>query len=81
MLLAVAADDVTQELWRSQGKDQFASDNKDSFGTLSRFDPPTIANGKVFVPTAGAVEQLQNYTGFRPFQPNKNYSLTAYELK
>jgi hypothetical protein len=81
MLLAVAADDVTQELWRSQGKDQFASDNKDSFGTLSRFDPPTIANGKVFVPTAGAVEQLQHYTGFRPFQPNKNYSLTVYGLK
>jgi hypothetical protein len=81
MLIAVAADDVTRELWRSQGKDAKASDTADSFGSLARFNPPTIANGKVFVPTAGSAEQLQRYTGPRPFNPQKNYYLAVYGLK
>jgi hypothetical protein len=81
MLLAVAADDVTKELWRSQGKDAKASDTLDSFGSLARFNPPTIANGKVFVPTAGDAELVQHYTGQRPFNPQKNYDLAVYGLK
>ena len=81
MLIAVAADDVTKELWRSQGKDAKASDTADSFGSLARFNPPTIANGKVFVPTAGNVELLQRYMGPRPFNPQKNYYLAVYGLK
>ena len=81
MLIAVAADDVTKELWRSQGKDAKVSDTADSFGSLARFNPPTIANGKVFVPTAGNAELLQRYTGPRPFNPQKNYYLAVYGLK
>ena len=81
MLIAVAADDVTKELWRSQGKDPKASDTADSFGSLARFAPPAIANGKVFVPTAGDAEMLQHYTGQRPFNPQKNYYLAVYGLK
>ncbi len=81
MLLAVAADDVTKELWRSQGKDAKASDTKDSFGLLARFNAPTIANGKVFVPTAGDAEPLGRYTGPRPASPVKNYYLAVYGLR
>jgi len=82
MLIAVAADDVTKELWRSQGRDANASDTKDSFGLLARFNPPTIANGKVFVPTAGDAEPLQRYRGPRPLQQGPaHYYLAAYGLK
>ena len=81
MLLAVAADDVTKELWRSQGKDAKASDTRDSFGLLARFNPPTIANGKVFVPTAGDAEPLRRYNGPRPVPPLGNYYLAVYGLK
>jgi hypothetical protein len=81
MLIAVAADDVTKELWRSQGKDANASDTKDSFGLLARFNPPTVANGKVFVPTAGDAEPLQRYNGPRPKQGPANYYLAVYGLK
>jgi hypothetical protein len=81
MLLALAADDVSKELFRSQGKDAKASDTPDSFGMLARFNPPTIANGRVFVPTAGESEMLQRYNGPRPFTPQKNYYLAVYGLK
>ena len=81
MLLAVAADDVSKELFRSQGKDAKASDTKDSFGMLARFNPPTVANGKVFVPTEGDNETLQRYNGPRPFNPQKNYYLAVYGLR
>lgn len=82
MLIAFDAEDVTKELWRSQGKDANASDTKDSFGLLARFNPPTIANGKVFVGTAGDAEPLQRYGGPRPAQTGPaNYYLTVYGLK
>jgi hypothetical protein len=81
MLIALAADDVTKELWRSQGKDARASDTKDSFGLLARFNPPTIANGRVFVPTAGDADTLQHYTGPRPAAPLRNYYVAVYGLK
>ncbi len=82
MLMAYAADDATKELYRSQGKDANASDNKDSYGLLSRFDPPTIANGKVFIGTAGDGEQLRRYQGPRPAQGAAvNYYLAVFGLK
>lgn len=88
MLLAVAADNVSKELWRSQGKDAKASDTRDSLGLLARFNPPTIANGKVFVPTAGDAEPLQCYNmgpqcvaATRPLRPLNNYYLAVYGLK
>jgi hypothetical protein len=82
MLIAFDAEDVTKELWRSQGKDANVSDTKDSFGLLARFLPPTIANGKVFVGTAGDAEPLQRYGGPRPAQTGPaNYYLAVYGLK
>ena len=81
MLIAVAADNVTKELWRSQGPGPNATDTKNSLGLLSRFTPPTIAGGKVFVPTAGDAEPLQRYSGPRPAQGPANYYLAVYGLK
>lgn len=82
MLIAFDAEDVTRELWRSQGKDANVSDTKDSFGLLARFLPPTVANGKVFVGTAGNAEPLQRYSGSRPAQTGpSNYYLAVYGVK
>ena len=81
MLIAFDADDVTQELWRSQGKDANVSDTRDSYGLLARFNPPTIANGKVFVATAGDSEPLQRYGGPRPAPGPANYYLAVFGLK
>jgi len=81
MLMAYNAEDVSKELWRSQGKDG-VSDTKDSYGLLARFNPPTVANGKVFVPTAGDAEQLRRYGGPRPAQGTPaNYYLVVYGLR
>jgi hypothetical protein len=81
MLIAVDAENVTRELWRSQGKDANISDTKDSYGLLARFNPPMIANGKVFVGTAGDAEPLQRYGGPRPAPGAANYYLAVYGLK
>lgn len=81
MLIALDAENITTELWRSQGKDANASDTPDSYGLLSRFNPPTIANGKVFVGTAGDREPLQRYGGPRPAPGPANYFLAVYGLK
>jgi hypothetical protein len=81
MLIAVNADDVTKELWRSQGPSPGVADSKDSVGLLARFNPPMIANGKVFVGTAGDAETLQRYGGTRPAPGPPNYYLAVYGLK
>ncbi len=82
MLMALNAEDVSKELWRSQGLDAGLSDIKDSFGLLARFVPPTIANGKVFVPTAGDQEPLHRWCpGARPTQFPHNYQLVVYGVK
>jgi hypothetical protein len=81
MLLAVNAEDVTQELWRSQANDAVASDTRDSYGLLARFDPPMVANGKVFVPTGGDAEPLRRYNGPRPAQGPAHYYLAVFGLK
>jgi hypothetical protein len=82
-LLALDAEDVSKALWRSQGTDGAISDTPDSFGLLARFAPPTIANGKVFVGTAGDKEQLYRWCGHRPAwnQFPANYYLAVYGLK
>jgi len=81
MLLALNAEDITQELWRSQGQDANLTDTDNSFGLLPRFNLPTIANGKVFVSTAGDSEPLRHYRGPRPAPGPANYYLTVYGLK
>jgi hypothetical protein len=80
MLLALNAEDVSQELWRSQGTDA-EMDTPDSFGLLARFVPPTVANGKVFIANAGDREELKRYCGTRPAQFPKNYGVVVYGLK
>jgi hypothetical protein len=81
MLLALRAEDVTKEVWRSQGRDLALSDTKDGFGLLARFNPPVIANGKVFVGTAGDAEPLRRVSGPRPAAGPANYYLAVYGLK
>jgi hypothetical protein len=90
MLMAFDAADVSQELWRSQAANP-ATDTADSFGLLSRFVPPTVANGKVFVAASGDQEPLKRYEGFhgagpppcgnRPTQFPANFALAVYGLK
>lgn len=81
MLMAFDAEDVSTELWRSQQSDP-AQDTADSSGLLARFTPPTIANGKVFVGTAGDSEELHLYGGNQqPTQFPANYYLAVYGLK
>ncbi len=43
---AFDADDVTHELWNSR-----ANATRDDVGTYARYAPPTIANGRVYVPS------------------------------
>jgi hypothetical protein len=62
-------------------EDADASDTHDSFGLLARFNPPTIANGKVFVGTAGDAEPLRRHGGPRPAQGPANYRLVVYGLR
>ncbi len=81
MLIALDAEDPAKELWRSQGKDAHASDTQDSFGLLARFNPPIVANGKVFIGTAGDAEALQRYSGPRPAPGPGNYLLAVYGLR
>ncbi|MDQ2945162.1 MAG: hypothetical protein M3Y27_04345 [Acidobacteriota bacterium] len=80
MLVAVSAEDVRKELWRSQAAN--GADTADSFGLLSRFVPPTVANGKVFIATAGDREPLHRYCPPQaPTQFPANYSLAVYGLR
>lgn len=81
MLMAFDATDISKELWRSQGKDVGLSDTGDSLGLLSRFNPPIVANGKVFVGTSGDAETLQRWNGARPAPGPANYGLVIYGLK
>src|SRR5213076_3379710 len=40
------ADNLQNELWNS-----YTARDRDDFGNYAKFTPPTIANGKVYVPT------------------------------
>ena len=74
-------DNVSQELWRSQSADA-AVDTNDSFGLLARFNSPTVANGKVFIATAGDKEPLKSYCA--PNGPPAfpaNFGVVVYGLK
>lgn len=54
ILRAFDASDVTKELWNSE-----QNAGRDSLGNFAKFCPPTVANGKVYVPTFS--NQLQVY--------------------
>jgi hypothetical protein len=76
IVLALAAQDVSRTLWTSE---QFS--DRDRLGLFAKFNPPIIANGKVFVPTYGDAEPLRKYGGdARPTQFPRNYYLAVYGL-
>jgi len=50
IVYAFDANDPTRELWDSQ-----QNSTRDALGNWAKFNPPTVANGKVYVPTFCAV--------------------------
>jgi hypothetical protein len=81
MLMAFNAEDVSDEIWRSQGHDP-NTDTANSLGLLSRFAPVTVANGKVFVGNSGDHEPLASYdNNNRPHTFPANYGLLVFGLK
>jgi hypothetical protein len=90
MLMALDAEDVSRELWRSQRRAPGNSDGPDSLGLLARFVPPTVAGGKVFVATFGDGEPRDFYyrgkrpkTHYPPRPPDRPrwYYVAVYGLK
>jgi len=66
ILLALDAQDVSRTLWTSEMFSQ-----RDRVGLFPKFTPPTVANGKVFVPTYGDAEPLRVYPKDPPKFPAK----------
>ena len=52
VLRAFDADDVSHELWNSE------LDPADNVGAFAKFNPPTVANGRVYVPTFSGTVQV-----------------------
>jgi hypothetical protein len=76
IVLALDAQDVSRTLWTSE---QFS--DRDRLGLFAKFNPPVIANGKVFVPTYGDQEPLREYGGnARPAAFPGNYYVAVYGL-
>jgi len=74
IVLALDASDVTRTLWTSEQATQ-----RDRLGLFAKFNPPVVANGKVFVATYGDNEPLQTYAGnSHPTQFPKNYYVAVY---
>jgi hypothetical protein len=84
-LLAFDAQDVRNDIFRSSPPDNPAG--PDAVGLFAKFAPPTVANGKVFVPTYGDRENppgpARYFEANRP--PNesvpRNYYVAVYGLK
>jgi hypothetical protein len=74
LLLALDAEDVSRTLWTSE-----EAGERDQVGLFAKFTSPTIAGGKVFVPTYGDDEPLGRYAGNnRPTQFPKHYYVAVY---
>ena len=58
IVLALDAQDVSRTLWTSE-----QAGERDRLGLFAKFTPPTVAGGKVFVPTYGDDEPLRRYAG------------------
>jgi len=77
IVLALDASDVTRTLWTSEQVSQ-----RDRLGLFAKFNPPVVANGKVFVATYGDDEPLQRSAeNSRPTQFPKNYYVAVYGLQ
>jgi hypothetical protein len=46
VLRVFAASDVSHEIWNSE-----KNPGRDSYGNFAKFNPPTVVNGRVYVPT------------------------------
>jgi hypothetical protein len=76
IVVAVDAQDVSRQLWTSE-----LSGPRDRLGLFAKYDPPTVAGGKVFVATYGDREDLHNYNGpTRPTQFPARYQIVVYGL-
>jgi hypothetical protein len=76
IVLALDAQDITKQLWTSE-----LSGARDRLGLFAKFQVPTVADGKVFVPTYGDDEQLRVYGGnTRPTQLPARYYVAVYGL-
>jgi hypothetical protein len=76
IVLALDAQDVGRQLWTSE-----QSGPRDRLGLFAKFTPPTVAGGKVFVPTYGDKETQRVYGGnTRPQQFPARYYVAVYGL-
>jgi hypothetical protein len=77
IVLALDAQDVSRTLWTSE---QFS--DRDRLGLFAKFNPPVVANGRVFVATYGDVEPLREYGGdARPATFPPRYQVVVYGLR
>jgi outer membrane protein assembly factor BamB len=78
IVLALDAQDVSRTLWTSE---QFAE--RDRLGLYAKFNPPMVADGKVFVATYGDQEPKRAYPPnpeLHPTELPKNYYVAVYGL-
>ena len=76
IVLALDAQDVRRQLWTSE-----QSGARDRLGLFPKFNPPTVAGGKVFVATYGDKETPRVYGGnTRPQQFPARYYVAVYGL-
>jgi len=77
VLLALDAQNVSKTLWTSE-----QSRGPDCLGLFAKFAPPTVAGGKVFVPTYGEAEIRRTYGELaRPVQFPTHYYVAVYGLR
>jgi hypothetical protein len=72
-VLALDAQDVSRTLWTSE-----QSPDRDGLGLYAKFNPPMVANGKVFVPTYGDEEELRTYRSDQPTKFPQHYYVAVY---
>jgi len=79
IVLALDAQDVSRTLWTSE---QFSQ--RDRLGLFAKFNPPLVADGKLFVPTYGDDEARREYpqgpTPQHPTQFPQHYYVAVYGL-
>lgn len=77
ILRAYDASNLANELWNSE------MDPHDSIGNFAKFNPPTVANGKVYLPSFGygPVPSNQQISQAQRDQLRATYHFTVYCLK
>jgi len=64
LMRAFDASDVTKELWNSE-----QNRGRDAVGKYAKFNPVTVYNGKVYVPTFTSAEATNQYCVYGPLGP------------